>query len=445
MILDSELLRRYAEAETEDAFAELVRRHVGLVYSAALRQVNGDTQMAQDVAQMVFTDLARKAAVLSRRQFLAGWLYTSTHFAAANVVRKEGRRRIHEQEALVMRELLQDPTPDLDWQQLRPVLDELMHDLKETDRAVLLMRFFENRPFSDMGERLGLSEDAVRKRVDRALEKLRVLLAKRGVTTSVALGTMLSASAVQIAPAGLAATLASASLASAVSGTGTTITLMKFMTMTKIQAGIIGGIILAGVLTPLVIQQRALANQNLSNQLAAAKPVKPLPADQFSELLRLRGEAGVQKNELAKLRAEAALGPNSARSLAARERAAKNYYPKESWAAAGLATPESTVQSMSWAASRGDIKGVLACVSPEAQADLTNQFAGKSQDEISNEIATNTSHFEQVDGLRIVNEKTLPDGAVFLTFYNQGADIWGSVRVKQVGNEWKIIGNSDTP
>jgi hypothetical protein len=398
---------------------------------------------------------------------LAGWLYTSTHFAAANVVRKEGRRRIHEQEALVMRELLQDPTPDLDWQQLRPVLDELMHDLKETDRAVLLMRFFENRPFSDMGERLGLSEDAVRKRVDRALEKLRVLLAKRGVTTSVALGTMLSASAVQIAPAGLAATLASASLASAVSGTGTTITLMKFMTMTKIQAGIIGGIILAGVLTPLVIQQRALANlskenlalrdraeqlaqlaaenQNLSNQLAAAKPVKPLPADQFSELLRLRGEAGVQKNELAKLRAEAALGPNSARSLAARERAAKNYYPKESWAAAGLATPESTVQSMSWAASRGDIKGVLACVSPEAQADLTNQFAGKSQDEISNEIATNTSHFEQVDGLRIVNEKTLPDGAVFLTFYNQGADIWGSVRVKQVGNEWKIIGNSDTP
>jgi hypothetical protein len=55
MILDCELLRRYAETHSEDAFAEFVRRHINLVYSATMRQVNGDSHLAQDVAQ---TDLS---------------------------------------------------------------------------------------------------------------------------------------------------------------------------------------------------------------------------------------------------------------------------------------------------------------------------------------------------------------------------------------------------
>jgi RNA polymerase sigma factor (sigma-70 family) len=467
MNFDNELLRRFVETDSEAAFAELVQRHLGLVYSAAMRQVNGDPQMAQDVAQMVFTDLARKAASLLQHQFLAGWLYTGTHFAAAKAVRTECRRRQYEEEALAMHELFQDPTPDSDWQPLRPVLDQLMHQLKASDRTVLLMRFFENRAFADIGGRLGLSEEAVRKRVDRALEKLRLLLAKRGVTTSGALGIMLSSHAVQIAPAGLAATLTSASLAGAAAGTGATMTLMKLMTITKIQGGIIGGLIGMGALAPLVMQSRALANlgnenlalreqadrlarlaadnQSLSNRLAPAKPIKALPAGQFAELLRLRGEAGRQKNELSKLRAELALWPNTARSQAARERAAKNYYPKESWATAGFATPEAAVQSMTLAASRGDLQSVLACMSPEAQAMITNQFQGQTQEQISNEVASGIDHIKQTDGLRVVNEKTLTDGEVFLTFYNQGSDSWGSARLKQFGNEWKIVGNSDAP
>src|ERR1700761_5685031 len=97
MTPDCELLREFARTNSEDAFAELVKRHVNLVYSAALRQVNGDAHLAQDVTQSVFSDLARKAAWLSRRQSLSGWLYTSAHFAAAKVIRAETRRRNREE------------------------------------------------------------------------------------------------------------------------------------------------------------------------------------------------------------------------------------------------------------------------------------------------------------------------------------------------------------
>src|ERR1041385_3693351 len=99
MIPDGELLRRYIESHSESAFAELVARHLDLVYSTALRQVNGDAHLAQDVAQTVFIDLARKAATLTQRSVLTGWLYTSSSFAAAKAVRTEQRRQTHEQEA----------------------------------------------------------------------------------------------------------------------------------------------------------------------------------------------------------------------------------------------------------------------------------------------------------------------------------------------------------
>src|SRR5438128_1105636 len=185
MTPDCELLRRYAESRSEDAFAELVRRHLDLVYSAALRQVNRDAALAQDVTQTVFTDLARKANSLSRRPVLTGWLYTSAHFAAAKAVRAERRRRAHEQEAQTMRELLHDPAPDLEWSKLRPMLDEAMHQLKEADREAILLRYFEQRPLGEIGARLGVSENTARMRVDRALEKLRSVLSRRGVALTV--------------------------------------------------------------------------------------------------------------------------------------------------------------------------------------------------------------------------------------------------------------------
>src|SRR5262245_27530124 len=155
MRCDGDILREYAERRSEEAFAELVRRHLNLVYSAALRQLHGDAHLAQDVAQNVFTDLARKAGSLSGRRDLAGWLYTSTHFTAAKAVRTARRRHAREQEAQAMQEMLHSPTTELDWDSLRPVLDNVMLELKETEREAILMRYFENRQLSEIGERLG--------------------------------------------------------------------------------------------------------------------------------------------------------------------------------------------------------------------------------------------------------------------------------------------------
>ncbi len=309
MTRDSELLRSYAEKGSEEAFAELVRRYLNLVYSAALRQVNGDTHLAQDVTQTVFADLARKAAALSQRQVLAGWLFTSTHFAAAKVVRTERRRQTHEQEAHAMEELLRSPASGSDWETLRPVLDKVMHELKESDRNAILMRYFENRQLADIGERLGLSEDAARKKVDRALEKLRTFLSKRGVTTAAALASVLSTNAVQIAPMGLAATITSASLISAGAGTGT-ITLLKVMSMTKLQALTIGAIVVTGLVTPWVLQHQSQVKLRQENDSLR------------QQTAQLRSDNDSLSNRLAQAASTLALGLLESRVPATRSTAA---------------------------------------------------------------------------------------------------------------------------
>ena len=218
---DTELLRRYAEDHSEAAFAELVSRHVGLVYAAALRQVGGATHRAQDVAQTVFVVLARQAGPLSRRTEIVGWLYTSTHHMAAKLKRTEQRRALRELEAHAMNEINADGAAAAEWERLRPVLDEAMHGLSDADREAILLRYFQNRRLAEVGQRLGLSEDAARMRVDRALDKLQVLLGRRGITsTTAALGVVLSNPLLAAAPAGMAASVTGAALAGVAVGAG---------------------------------------------------------------------------------------------------------------------------------------------------------------------------------------------------------------------------------
>lgn len=240
---DAALLRRYARRGDGAAFAEVVRRHVDLVYSAALRQVNGDAHLARDVTQMVFADLARKASAVAGERVPAGWLYLSARYAAAKLVRGERRRRRREMEAHMRDEMNHDPAAQLEWERVRPVLDEAMGELKEAERAAILLRFFEGRGFAEVGARLRLSENAARMRVGRALDRLHGLLARRGVkSTSGALALVLAQQAVVAAPAGLAASVSGVVLA----GVGTAASVATFMGFTKLQLGLASALVVTG-------------------------------------------------------------------------------------------------------------------------------------------------------------------------------------------------------
>ncbi len=217
----NELLCRYVADQSESAFTELVRQHIDLVYSAALRQANGDVLAAQDVTQAVFTDLARRAAHLTRHTSLVGWLYTSTRYQAAKARRAEQRRRAREHAAYEMNQLLYSPDTDPAWHEMRPLLDEVMHELNQLDREAVLMRYFQRLPLAEVGARLGLSENTARMKVERALDKLRVALARRGVTSTLtALTGLLSERTVGAAPQGLAAQIGHASFAATAAGAG---------------------------------------------------------------------------------------------------------------------------------------------------------------------------------------------------------------------------------
>jgi RNA polymerase sigma factor (sigma-70 family) len=223
MNTDAELLRRYAEDRSEAAFTELVQRHLGLVYSCALRRVGHDAHLAEDVTQQVFCALARKAPSLLHRPSLSGWLYVGTQHAAAAVVRQERRRKVREEQATLMEQILHSTAtgPEPDWSQLRPLLDQLILELKEADREAVILRFFEKRPFAEIAATLHLSEEAARKRADRAIDKLRARLAERGVTSGTgALAFVLAGQASATLPAALAAHITSAALASVGAGGG---------------------------------------------------------------------------------------------------------------------------------------------------------------------------------------------------------------------------------
>ncbi|HEY3857864.1 MAG TPA: sigma-70 family RNA polymerase sigma factor [Verrucomicrobiae bacterium] len=208
---EAKQLRRFAEQGDEDAFNEIVANHFALVYSTALRQLNGDAQLAQDVAQIVFMDLARKARWLPSDVVLAGWLYKAARLSAAKVVRTEQRRRSREQEASQMKYHETETPPD--WERLRPVLDAAIGKLNAKERDAVLLHYFEQKSFRAVGSFLGLSDDAAQKRVSRALDKLRAILIRGGVGVSISsLSTFLSAGTVPLAPAGLALTVAKSSL-----------------------------------------------------------------------------------------------------------------------------------------------------------------------------------------------------------------------------------------
>ena len=201
MTESQQLLAEYVRSGSEAAFRELVALYLNLVISAALRLVEGDAHRAEDVAQIVFADLARQARTFSPDIMLGGWLHRHTCFVAANTMRGERRRQSRERQAVEMNALQDQPEANLSL--IAPILDDAINQLGDADRTAILLRFFEQRDFRSVGEALGSNEDAARMRVTRALEKLELLLKRRGVTAgSAALAVMLGAHAVQARPPG---------------------------------------------------------------------------------------------------------------------------------------------------------------------------------------------------------------------------------------------------
>ena len=256
---DHDLLRAYARDGSQAAFATLVERHVNLVYSAARRQVRSP-QLAEEVAQSVFIDLARHAATVNPATPLAAWLHLVTRRTAIDVIRRETRRIARELEAATFDTMKPDAT---NWSAVEPLLDEAVQSLAETDRTAILLRYFENKNLREVGAALGTSDDAAQKRVTRAVEQLRAFFSHRGVTvTAAALATDLSAHALQIAPAGLGATISSSAALSGATAVASTIETSRLIAMTALQKSVALAALVA-VAGAGLYQARLAAQQSL--------------------------------------------------------------------------------------------------------------------------------------------------------------------------------------
>ena len=258
---DMDLVREYATANSEPAFETLVRRHISLVHSVALRQAGTPVQ-AEEITQAVFLILARKAARLRPDTVLAGWLHETARFASASFLRGESRRHRREQEAYVQSKL-QETTADRAWEQLAPLLDEAIGQLGKADRNAVVLRFFQNKSAREIAVALNVHESAAQKRLNRAVEKLRAWFLKRGVAVSTdALSGALLIHSVPGAPAHLAASVVAASAkGSAISSS--TLTLikgaLKIMAWTKTKTAIVAGItiLLATGPTTVIVETRS--------------------------------------------------------------------------------------------------------------------------------------------------------------------------------------------
>lgn len=327
MTESQELLSQYVQTGSELAFRQLAERYTNLVYSASIRLLNGDSHAAQDVTQVVFTDLARTATTLPRDVLLGGWLHRHTCFVAHNYLRAERRRATRERIATEMND--HEAHSEAALSQIAPILDEAVNQLPSEDRNAILLRFFEQRPYNAVGELLGTTEEAARKRVDRALHKLQRWLRGQGVVLTVtSLTGYLLNQTVVAAPLGLALTISSAAVAGvgATAATANAVATFHLITMTKLQAGLCAVLVAVGISVPLWLRHQSEAKLSAANQSiaqlrdqvesldaenrrltqnVAAKSSEPVATvAPTMELLKLRGEVAKLRQEVAQWRSK---------------------------------------------------------------------------------------------------------------------------------------------
>ena len=305
---DRDLVRSYASEGSETAFRALVGRHVDLVFATALRQV-GDTGLAEEITQNVFVHLARKAPALAGHETIAGWLHRSAILESKARFRSEMRRRRREEIAAALTETEsagRDPAADLS-----PLLDEALLQLREADRLALVLRFLEERSLREVGNALGIDEDAARKRVSRALARVTEFFRSRGFALPSAGGAALLSKATQAAPAvpaGLASSAAAAGLAAGGPASGLGLLLLSVMSLTKTQTALLCGVL---VLAPLAWQSASLAHvQREVDSLerdrarfdAQVADAEQELAQLDRTLLRVRNETAAARTQLAQMK-----------------------------------------------------------------------------------------------------------------------------------------------
>jgi RNA polymerase sigma factor (sigma-70 family) len=288
---DMALLRKYALGNSEAAFAELVSRRVNFVYSAALRQVR-DEHQAGEITQAVFILLAQKAARISEKTILTGWLFRATRFAVLTQLRAAAKRQRLAKELQMQTEPATD-APDPLWEQLSPLLDEALAALGEKDRQAVLLRYFENKSLAEVGVALGTGEDTARKRTARALEKLHRYFSRRGISSTTAvLAGMISSNSTQAAPAALAKSVTVVAVAKGATASTTTAALLKgalkFMAWSNAKTAVVLGTAAVLTVATATIFVETLKAQDDSIDAKIARLSKP--GTTVKEAIRVLGE-----------------------------------------------------------------------------------------------------------------------------------------------------------
>jgi RNA polymerase sigma factor (sigma-70 family) len=365
---DHQLLERYLRSDSEDAFSELVRRHLNLVWSTAQR-ITQDAETARDVSQVVFKDFAQKARWIPRTVVISGWLYRATCMTARKAVRSNLRRIKREEMAMEQNLLLPETSPD----EIGGIVDELLLFLRQKEREIVVLRFLEQKTFAEAAEVLGISEEAAQKRLSRALEILRRHLKQRGLAvSSAALPSALSLMGSHVAPESLAAPVAIAAMggANSISGFSAVINAVSMipvqLTSMKVHTTIAAAVSLGLIATPLFIHHHATSGREVlhhgaqvsavaSGAIALGGEEAPGSLEEVnflraenetlkrnaSELLRLRGEVSVLRDQLVQLQAEHAEWMSKAVIGTVLERA--------TWSDKGNDDPRSAIESFLWA------------------------------------------------------------------------------------------------
>lgn len=361
MVPERELLLRYVQQADERAFGEFVRRHIGIVYSAALRRTGGRAHLAEEVSQRVFTSCARRAAWLVDHPALTGWLFHATRNAAIDAMRSEVRRENVLRTFATMPDN-SSPCPEAEWDRLRPVLDQALDRLPERDRDVVLLRYFQGLSFSELGQRLSMSENGARMRAMRALEKLRRILGRQGVSSSTAaLGLLLSEPALASAPAGLAGAVSASALATVPAAMATGI--LPLLIMSKITAPLVVAALVAGLLTTVWHQTAHAAQSAELARIRHESERLSVLAKQDNPSARLTAIASTLAQQSAAKRAGHANSDTTA--AAAAPRSTSNAPRPESprghqWC--GQATPLDAGKSFAWACDATDVDALAKLI-----------------------------------------------------------------------------------